>query len=152
MDSKEVQEDRQMSGAHVRFCLCGFQCLFYFKYRHLHKHKAMLKKNCVVSPPWMWLDAKKKQGSLVTLGGTNWHLIPSCEPKNTHRSGLWKKRTFFPVKSFCQEVEENVLFILVVELLHRESPHSEAFSWFFQAEAPRGCSSVFGEMLAVVGF
>lgn len=50
-----------------------------------------------------------------------------------------KEKNLFPSQAFCQEVEGKGFFILVVEL-----PHSEAFSWLFQAEAP---VQSFGKML-----
>lgn len=58
------------------------------------------------------------------------------------RKEPFSQSNLFFKKFFCQEKN---LFILVVELLHRESPHSEAFSLLFQAEAPRGSSSVLWE-------
>lgn len=57
MGSKEVQEeDKQMGEGHVRFCLCGLQCLFYFKYRYLHKCNAMLEKKYLCSVTLVYID------------------------------------------------------------------------------------------------
>lgn len=96
----------------------------------------------------MWLDTQKNQGSLAASGGNSWNTVSSCVLKNIHRSGLWKRRA----KPFCQEIEENNFFILVVKLLHTESHHSEPSSSLLLPKAARGSSSALWENAGGSGF